>query len=160
MKNTRNFDFWYTVILMFIVGVIAIVVAVYNWSNFGTPGHTICTIVACSALYFSATFLIEGFYPTVGNFKCPRCGGPVHQNVVFKADQKDAFQMFLHMVFFSIVNIFASYYCAKCGSIRGSEFPLMPRLIALMRSLRWLSLGTLALGAIIGVFSLIALSHH
>jgi hypothetical protein len=158
--NTRDFNFWYTVILTLIVGIVTIVVAYYNWSDFKTLGHTICSIVAGCALYVSVTFLIEGFYPTVGDFKCPRCGGAVGRSELFRADESDPSQALFHMTLFSLLNVFATFHCAKCGPIRGSEFPLMPRIIGLMRSLRWLALGTLALGAIVGVIVLVSLSSH
>jgi hypothetical protein len=159
-QNTRDGNFWYTVILMLIIGVVAIVVAYYNWSDFQTLGHTVCLIVAGSALYVSTTILIEGFYPTVGDFKCPRCGGAVGRNIVSQSDQSDPSQVIFHLALFSILNVFATFHCAKCGPIRGSEFPIMPRIVALMRSLRWLAMGALALGAIIGVLFLVALSRH
>jgi hypothetical protein len=48
-NNTRDFNFYYTVIFMLLIGLGAIGVAVYNWSDFGSFGRTTCSVVAGAA---------------------------------------------------------------------------------------------------------------
>ena len=153
-SNKRNCDFYYTVVFMLVIGVIAIVVGVYNWSDFTSFGRTICSIVAGAAIYISAITLIEGFTPGLMGYTCPRCGGPVGRAVASQTD--DLF----HMLLISIFSAFATFGCGKCGPIRGSELPLASRIMAVLRSLRWLAMGALVLGAIVGAILFASASSH
>jgi hypothetical protein len=153
-KNSRDFNFYYTVIFMFLIGLIAIAVAIYNWADFTTFGRTISSIVAASALYMSGLTLLEGFVPGLMGYACPRCGGPVGRGT--SSGTGDVFAMLL----FSLSNAFATFQCEKCGLIASREFPIKVRIMALLRSLRWLAFGALALGAIAGVLFLVASTSH
>jgi hypothetical protein len=155
-NNTRDFNLYYiyTVIFMLLIGLGAIGVAVYNWSDFGSFGRTTCSVVAGAALYMSALTLIEGFVPGLMGSACPHCGGPVGRCAVSGTD--DIFAM----VLLSLSNAFASFQCAKCGLIPSNAFPLKLRIMAVLRSLRWLAFGALALGAIIGVFVVMSVSRR
>jgi hypothetical protein len=155
--NYRDGNYYYTLVLTFLIGSVAMGVAIYNWSYFATLGRTISLSLAGAGLYCFAIILIEGLFPDLRRYTCPKCGGPVGRaSVAGGATTDDVFAMLL----ISIFSVFGTFHCGRCGQIPASELPLKQRLMAALRSLRWLAFGIILLSAIGGVLVFMAMSSR
>lgn len=75
---------------------------------------------------------------------CPRCGGSVSRGTASVGEINNLFGW----VFYSIYMVFAQFHCTKCGRIPGSQFPPKVRIVMALRTLRWLVVAAVCLGAI------------
>ena len=156
--NFRDGNYYYTLVLTLLIGSVALGVTIYNWSYFATLGHTIGLSLAIAGLYCFLVILIEGIFPELRGYRCPKCGGSVARATAAGGHTGDG-DIFA-MLLLSIFSVFGTFHCGKCGQIPGRELPAKQRLMAALRSLRYLALAVIFLSAIGGVCVFMALSSR